>query len=66
MTDYLLNFVNHFDPNGQNLTSWPKYTTAVPALLTLDDGPTPFTLTNDTFRQEAIDYVVDLGLQYPF
>ncbi|KIP02703.1 hypothetical protein PHLGIDRAFT_78736 [Phlebiopsis gigantea 11061_1 CR5-6] len=65
MIDYLVNFVNHFDPNGQNLTAWPKYTTATPTLLTLDDGPIPLTLTNDTFRQEAMAYLVELGLQHP-
>lgn len=65
MVDYLVNFVNHFDPNGQNLTNWPKYSTSNPTLFTLLDGPRPFALTNDTFRQAAIEYLVQLSLQYP-
>lgn len=65
MMDYLVNFANHFNPNGQNLTNWPKYSPSNPTLLTLLDEPDPYILTNDTFRQEAMEYLTQLTLEYP-
>ena len=65
MTDYLINFVNHLDPNGPNTTTWPKYTPFSPQLLTLVNGTALFTVTNDTFREEAIAFVSNLSLKYP-
>ena len=65
MIDYVVHFVNHFDPNGKNLTAWPKYTPTNPTMLTLIEGPTPIVLTNDTYRKEAMEYLTELSLQYP-
>lgn len=65
MTDYLVNFVNHLDPNGGNLTTWPQYTVSEPTLLTFLDGPTPRQLEKDDFRQDAIKYFNSLLLKYP-
>lgn len=65
MMDYVINFVNHFNPNGQNLTRWPKYTPSSPTLLTILDGSEPLVLTNDTFREKAMEYVLELAHQYP-
>ncbi|KAI0091678.1 carotenoid ester lipase precursor [Irpex rosettiformis] len=65
MTDYLVNFVNHLDPNGKNLTSWPQYSTSNPTLLTFLDGPIPRGQEQDNFREEAMDYLNNLLLKYP-
>ena len=65
MTDYFIRFVNHLDPNGGTLFNWPKYHPEAPQLLTLLDGPTPMTITNDTFRQDAMAFLMQLALKYP-
>ena len=65
LTDYLINFVNHHDPNGRGNVTWPRYTAANPTLLTLLDGATPFTLEQDDFRVDAIKYMNELLLKYP-
>ena len=65
MVDYLINFVNHLDPNGKTTKEWPTYTPSRPELLTLIDGSQPFTLTDDTFRQHAMDLLIDMALYYP-
>lgn len=66
MADYLINFVNHHDPNGKGNTSWPQYTPADPTLFTLLDGDVPHTLSKDDFRTEAIDYANKLLTKYPW
>ncbi|KAL0959303.1 hypothetical protein HGRIS_014567 [Hohenbuehelia grisea] len=67
LRDYLINFVNHLDPNGQRLPSWPKYTTASPRLMTFTDNVfIPTLLSLDNFRAQAIQFVTNLLLQHPF
>lgn len=63
LTDYLIHFVNHLDPNGSGLLSWPKYdtTTGSVPLLTFLDGLIPRVITQDTFRQEAIAHSIEMG-----
>lgn len=65
MLDYVINFVNHFDPNGNTVANWPQYTPSNPTLLTLLDGASPVVLTNDTFRAQAIEYLTELTLASP-
>ena len=65
MADFLINFVNNLDPNGKTIISWPKYTTSSPKLLTLLDGVTPQTITNDDFRVDAMNLITNLSLQFP-
>ncbi|KAI0754517.1 carotenoid ester lipase precursor [Daedaleopsis nitida] len=65
MADYLINFVNNLDPNGNTGISWPKYTTSSPKLLTFLDGLTPLTITNDDYRVDAMKLVTKLSLQFP-
>ncbi|KAI0804500.1 carotenoid ester lipase precursor [Irpex lacteus] len=65
LTDYLINFVNHLDPNGNGSAYWPQYTPTNPTLMTFLDGPTPQELTQDTFREEAIGTLTELFLKYP-
>ncbi len=72
LTTYLVNFVNHLDPNGnstdtesQSVISWPQYTSSNPALMTFLDGTTPQEITQDTFRQDAIGNLTEVFLKYP-
>ncbi len=76
LTDYMVHFVNYFDPNGNSSARqggnetggslfWPRYTPSSPQLLTLQDGPTPMTVGEDNFRKEAIKIIGDLALKYP-
>ncbi|OCH92824.1 carotenoid ester lipase precursor [Obba rivulosa] len=64
--DYLINFVNNLDPNGQDLLSWPPYSTASPSLLTMLDGNgTSLNITEDTYRADGINLLTNLSLQFP-
>jgi hypothetical protein len=76
LTDYFVRFVARLDPNDITQVFWPKYTNEARELLTLFDGSTapvktgqetldegailPVAITRDTFRKEAIDFVVKL------
>jgi len=65
LTDYLINFVVDLDPNGSGQPKWPKYTTSNPQALTFLDGDVPVAITQDTFRQEEIDFVAEMSLVHP-
>lgn len=65
MASYLVRFVTNLDPNGPGDLQWPMWTTSSPNLLTFLDGVIPQTITQDTYRAEAIAYLIDLALQYP-
>ncbi|KAF9487790.1 lipase [Pleurotus eryngii] len=67
MGDYLINFVNNLDPNGQGRgINWPKYTTTTPNLVTFNDDLTfPMTITQDTFRKDAINFLTEVTLANP-
>ncbi len=67
LRDYLIHFVNKLDPNGKDadgkaLVSWPKYSNWAPRLVTFLDGPLPVTITNDDYRKDAINYLIDVEL----
>ncbi|EIW59806.1 carotenoid ester lipase precursor [Trametes versicolor FP-101664 SS1] len=67
MTDFLIHFVNHLDPNGANgsvTPAWPRYTPESPQLMTFVDGATPLVISEDTFRADAIALVQELSLKY--
>ncbi len=68
MTEYLINFVNHLNPNGigQPGTPWPRYTTSSPQLMTFqDDVFQPLYISLDTYREEAISFLTNLSLANP-
>ncbi|KAH9891908.1 carotenoid ester lipase precursor [Cubamyces lactineus] len=65
LADYLINFVNHLDPNGNTVPSWPKYTTSSPNLLTFLDGSIPIEITNDDYRVDAMSLMTELSLEFP-
>ncbi|KAH9073423.1 carotenoid ester lipase precursor [Lactarius deliciosus] len=67
LTDYLIHFATNLNPNGRGLNpQWPRYTTSSPQLLTLLDGPvTNRTMTLDSYRMEAIKFLMKLSLALP-
>lgn len=65
MEDYLINFVNNLDPNGQSHLNWPQYTTASPKLMTFLDGLTPLEITEDTYRVDAMALLTNITLAHP-
>lgn len=65
MTNYLINFVAHLDPNGKTGIPWPKYSLETRNLLTFLDGETPLTITKDEYREEAMSVLQKLSLEYP-
>jgi acetylcholinesterase len=67
MTDYLVRFAANLDPNGNTGIEWPRYDAEkAPVLMTFLDGPVPLELTNDTYREEAMNAVMALTLTNPF
>ncbi|KAI1790735.1 carotenoid ester lipase precursor [Ganoderma leucocontextum] len=68
MTDYLVHFVNHGDPNGagDNLIDWPRYDTETRQQMTfVDDAHSPLVITNDTYRVDGFNKLTDLSLEFP-
>jgi len=74
-TDALIHFTNFLNPNGlsssvkTNLSNieWPKYSDRLskalsPPLLTFSD-PLQLSITADTYREEAMDFLIDLSRQ---
>ncbi|KAJ6624410.1 carotenoid ester lipase precursor [Mycena sp. CBHHK59/15] len=65
LTDYLINFANTLNPNGNTVPSWPAYTTASPNMMTFLDGLIPTTITQDTYRAAAMQFITNVTLQFP-
>ncbi|KAM5535616.1 hypothetical protein V8D89_010783 [Ganoderma adspersum] len=68
MTDYLVHFVNHGDPNGagDNLINWPQYDTETRLQMTfVDDDNAPLVIMNDTYRVDGFNKLTELSLQFP-
>ncbi|OAX38437.1 alpha beta-hydrolase [Rhizopogon vinicolor AM-OR11-026] len=64
MASYLVRFVTNLDPNGSGTLAWPKWTTSAPNLLTFLDGLIPQEITQDTYRADAIAYMINVNLNY--
>ncbi|KAG8961647.1 hypothetical protein FRC03_005104, partial [Tulasnella sp. 419] len=69
---YLVNFVNRHDPNPPNgkkqkdIIPWPQYDLAQRQQLELQGGlRDKLVLTQDTYRSEAIAYILSLSQKYP-
>ena len=60
LTDYVVNFVNNLDPNGPTVLAWPQYNSSSAQLLVLQDGNVSLALEQDTFREDAIAFVIEL------
>ncbi|KAF8895233.1 carotenoid ester lipase precursor [Infundibulicybe gibba] len=65
MADYLIRFAATLNPNGQTGINWPKYTTQSPQLLTFLDGLVPLTITQDTYRKDAMNFLTNVTLANP-
>ncbi|KAI0637477.1 carotenoid ester lipase precursor [Trametes polyzona] len=65
LADYLINFVNHLNPNGKTVLSWPQYSTSSRQQLTFLDGVVPLTITVDDYRTDAMQFITDLSSKYP-
>lgn len=67
MVDYLIRFVTTLNPNGNPLLTfqWPKYTTQSPWMLTFWDGVIPLSLTEDNYRAEAMNALINISLAHP-
>ena len=70
MTDFLIRFVSTLDPNdystiNNGTVTWPEYTSENPRLLAFQRGDTPLAVIPDTFRKEAMDFVMELSLAQP-
>ncbi|KAI0046103.1 alpha/beta-hydrolase [Auriscalpium vulgare] len=72
MTDYLIRFATHLDPNvdanGDPSANflWPRYTTAAPQMLTFLDGAVPLSITLDTYRAEGMAELTRVTLAHAF
>ncbi|KAJ7480556.1 Alpha/Beta hydrolase protein [Mycena latifolia] len=65
LMDYLINFATNLDPNGKTVPSWPAYTTETPNMMTFLDGLFPTTITQDTYRKEAMAFLTNATLEFP-
>ncbi|KAK0487104.1 carotenoid ester lipase precursor [Armillaria novae-zelandiae] len=65
MADYLIRFVATSNPSGSTGIQWPQWTTTSPNLLTFNDGLLPLTITQDTFRSDAMNGLSQILLANP-
>ncbi|PBK67236.1 alpha/beta-hydrolase [Armillaria solidipes] len=66
MADYLIRFVATSNPSGSTGIQWPQWTTKSPNLLTFNDGLSPpLTITQDTFRSDAMNGLSKILLTNP-
>ncbi|KAI1788850.1 alpha/beta-hydrolase [Ganoderma leucocontextum] len=65
LTDYLINFVNHLDPNGASVPTWPKFSLDSRKLLTLLDGNIPVMIGEDDYRVKGMDLLNKVLLETP-
>ncbi|EMD31127.1 hypothetical protein CERSUDRAFT_89451 [Gelatoporia subvermispora B] len=66
MTDFLINFVNKLNPNNETGVFWPQYNTSFRAMMTFLDGTPSLNITQDTYREEQINLMIEMGQKYPF
>ncbi|KAH9926249.1 alpha/beta-hydrolase [Epithele typhae] len=67
LQDLFIHFVNTLDPSGTPgiAQAWPKYNVSAPVLLEFS-GNSTLRLKNDTYREEPIDFLINLGQKYPW
>jgi len=65
LTSYLVNFANHLDPNSADVFNWPKWDPSLRRLLTFQDGLFPLSVGDDTYRDNSMNFVINLTLQHP-
>ncbi|KDR85818.1 hypothetical protein GALMADRAFT_84978 [Galerina marginata CBS 339.88] len=65
LDDYLVRFVNNLDPNNGTGIAWPEYTSESPSLYTFPTLGRDPELSDDTYREAPIQYLMNLSLAYP-
>lgn len=69
MGDHVIHFANTLDPNGGSKTAyWPKYNTESKQMLVYRDSllnAAPLTLTTDTYREEAMEFLTQVVADHP-
>ena len=66
MADYLIRFVATLDPNGNTGISWPKWTPESQDMLLFNDNASaPLSLTQDTYREEALAFTSEVFTKNP-
>ena len=65
LTDYLINFVNHLDPNGARVSEWPQFSLDSKKLLTLLDGNTSSVIGADDYRVQGMELLNKVLLETP-
>ncbi|KAG2125787.1 alpha beta-hydrolase [Suillus clintonianus] len=64
--DYLIRFAAHLDPNANTGIFWPQYTAESKDMLMFGEWPwSPPTIIQDTYREEAMEYLINFGLAHP-
>ncbi|PPQ91357.1 hypothetical protein CVT25_004124 [Psilocybe cyanescens] len=67
MQDQVIRFANTLNPNGQGLVDfqWPRYTLQSRQTLTYLDGFIPLAISQDTYRQDAMNYLTSITVVNP-
>ncbi|KAF9478210.1 carotenoid ester lipase precursor [Pholiota conissans] len=67
MGDYLIRFASTLNPNSNSILSfqWPQYTLSQRKILTFLDGLIPLAISTDTYRQEGMNFLMNLTLATP-
>ncbi|KAH9484564.1 Lipase 4 [Psilocybe cubensis] len=62
MQNQVIRFANTLNPNGQGLLDfqWPRYDLQSRQMLTYLDGIVPLTISHDTYRQDAMNFLTSL------
>jgi acetylcholinesterase len=61
LMDFAIHFATNLDPNGGSSPRWPQYTDGSPQLMTLLT-PNGTSITQDTYRADALGYLTKLFL----
>ncbi|KAI0052207.1 carotenoid ester lipase precursor [Auriscalpium vulgare] len=68
LKDYVIRFTNNLDPNGKTGMgiNWPQYDVAKPKAAVFQDSTFwPMIVTDDNYRNQALDFVANLSLIHP-
>ncbi|KAJ7713986.1 carotenoid ester lipase precursor [Mycena metata] len=64
---FFIRFITTLNPSAPNASvKWPKYTTKSSDMLTFLDGDVPLAVTQDDYRVEAIQAMIELLLKHPY
>ncbi len=65
LAGYLIRFANDLDPNSRFGLQWPKYELHSRTAMTLLDGVPPLKITQDTYREDAMQRFTEITLANP-